>query len=677
MNSYLFRIVSVLSLFLVLSSSCIKEKDREKKGAESLSNGLYVVGPATGYTTPVAACAMTKGMNAATGTRREGMCEKYIVLQSGKEFYLQDVTNGTSVRYAASLTEASSGETTFFRGKVEVGEDGTMRIWETGLYHLILDFNRDGRLSETGGAQVALIPVSTFYILGDWGEGVFLPMSSSAPSNDGTTYSLDCDLSVGGSFHFATAKEDISLDSDGQVKVYSRFGDKLEHPVPGGKALPIQIGYNALALSFIMSAGELQKSFSASMDHTFDADSRAEAMKASVLNSPNTVDPVAVSGRCYYVSNEGKDTNDGLSPARPIKSLAKVNALQLNPGDVVLFRRGDMWRREKLDRSAMVYTKPGVTYSAYGIGEKPVLNGSPCNAAEEGVWRLTDVPNVYEYSLYIDTYTDVGAIVYDEKDSAVKRISSAGLPFKYTDLKKDLDFFHQDGKLFLCSTQGNPSDRFSDLEIAVFGHAFDAVDNVSIDNVNIRFIGSHGVGSKTTESLTVTNCEISWIGGSYLNAWADDPVRFGNAIEVYGGCKRYLVNHCWIYQCYDTGVTHQLARYEKAPCIMENITFSNNLIDYCTWSIEYYLHTEPGVDRMMRNVLYEGNICRMSGYGWGNQRIAYDNPAKHIKSWMTDNPAENFIIRNNIFFKGKDGIFQIYAAREAWYPQMINNIVIE
>ena len=677
MDRKLFHVSSLLLLFLVLFPACNKETDREKDAEEKLSNGLYIGGAATGYANPIAACAMTKGTNAATGSRREGMYEKYVVLQAGKDFYLQDVTNGSVVRYSAALEDASSGGAAFLRGALVTGADYAMKVERTGLYHVIMDLNRDGALDDAGGSQIVLIPVETFSILGDWGEDVFLPMSCGTLSNDGTTFSLECDLSSGGNFLFAYAREDTALDKDGKVKVYSRLGEKLEHPVPGGKALPVQIGNNALRLSFKMSSGEVQKSFSATLDYSFDVDTRAEAMKASVLNSPNTVDPASVGGRCYYVSNEGKDYYDGLSPSRPIKSLARVNSLNLNPGDAVLFRRGDVWRREKMDRSAMVYTKPGVTYSAYGSGQKPIFNGSPCNAAKEGTWRLTDVPNVYEYSLNIDFYTDVGAIVYDGKDSAVKRISSVSAPFYYTDLKKDLDFFHQGEKLFLCSTEGNPAERFSDLEINVFGHAFEAVDNVTIDNVCIRFVGSHGIGSQTTESLVVTNCEVSWIGGSYSNTWADDPVRYGNAIEVYGGCKRYLVSNCWIYQSYDTGVTHQFARWESAPCIMENVTFSRNLIDYCTWSIEYYLHTEPSVDRMMRNILYEGNICRMSGYGWGSQRIAYDSPAKHIKSWKTDNPSENFVIRNNILYKGKDGMLQIYAAREDWYPEMVNNIIIE
>ena len=674
----MFKNYIIIAVFSCLALSCSNVGGEELQPEEPLDNGLYIAGPATGYANPVSACAMSKGVNAATGTRREGMYEKYIVLSSDEDLWFLEVINDRQIRYSASLEEANSGDISFYRGTIGTEADDVMRVKDSGLYHVIFDLNRDGSLDGTGGPQIVLIPISTFYVQGETDEGLFAPMSVGNLSNDGTTFSLETDFYAGGKFRFAYAQEDINLDNEGKVKVNSSLGSDLKHPVPGGDYFPIQMGYNFICLEFKMTAGEVRNSFAASVAHSFDVDGRVESMKNSILNSPNTIDPSAVKGRCYYVSNEGDDSNDGLSPSRPIKSLAKVNSLALNAGDVILFRRGDTWRREKADRTPMISTKAGVTYSAYGTGQKPVLNGSPCDAAKVGTWNLTEVPNVYVYSLSIPVKTDVGAIVYDKTDSAVKRISSKSSPFKWTSLSKDLDFFHEeDGKIYLCSTGGNPSERFSNLEVCVFGHCFKAVENVTVDNLCIQFVGSHGIGSLTTESLVVTNCEIAWIGGSYLDPWADEPVRFGNAVEVYGGCKRYTVDNCWIYECYDTGVTHQYARSEKSPCVMENVTYSRNLIEKCTWSIEYYLHSEPSVERMMRNILFEGNVCLDAGYGWGKQRIAYDAPARHVKSWKTDNPAENFIIRNNIFYRSKDGMLQIDAARDEWLPEMINNIVME
>src|SRR5438093_2493380 len=42
----------------------------------------------------------------------------------------------------------------------------------------------------------------------------------------------------------------------------------------------------------------------------------------------------------YYVSPSGSDSADGTSPATAFKSIARVNALDLDPGDQVLFEGG-------------------------------------------------------------------------------------------------------------------------------------------------------------------------------------------------------------------------------------------------------------------------------------------------------------------------------------------------
>jgi len=398
-----------------------------------------------------------------------------------------------------------------------------------------------------------------------------------------------------------------------------------------------------------------------------DIPAMAETRRTAIVNSPNTIVPERYrAGKCYYVSASGDDRNDGLSADKPIRTLEKVNSLKLNSGDAVLFRRGDSWRRVTPDGSPMVVTRPGVTYSAYGEGPKPIIDGSPCNGAVEGQWTSTGKADVYVYSL--EFKGDVGAIVLDGEKAACK-------VFYPENLKNDLDYIQQDSRLYLRSTKGNPSRRFSDIEFNVFGHGFKAVDNVTIDNIKIRHIGSHAIGSLTTESLIVTNCEIGWIGGSFQKEVAGKPVRFGNGIEIYGGCGRYVIRNCWVYQCYDAGLTHQYSSYEKGPCLMENVTYSQNLVEDCTYSIEYFIQDSDSEERMMRNILMLDNICLRAGYGWGRQRPDKETPA-HIKSWTVNNPSENFIISDNVFSETTHAMLQINAGKESWKPKLRDNTII-
>ena len=65
----------------------------------------------------------------------------------------------------------------------------------------------------------------------------------------------------------------------------------------------------------------------------------------------------------YYVdSAAGDDAAAGTSPQAAWRSLAKVNAAELRPGDVVRFKRGGLWRGSLVPRSG----EPGapVTYTS-------------------------------------------------------------------------------------------------------------------------------------------------------------------------------------------------------------------------------------------------------------------------------------------------------------------------
>jgi hypothetical protein len=77
----------------------------------------------------------------------------------------------------------------------------------------------------------------------------------------------------------------------------------------------------------------------------------------------------------YYVSSSrGRDTNLGL-PGAPWQTIARVNRARLRPGDVVLFRRGDLWR-EILRPGSSGAEGNVIRFAAYGTGNKPTISGS-------------------------------------------------------------------------------------------------------------------------------------------------------------------------------------------------------------------------------------------------------------------------------------------------------------
>ena len=105
----------------------------------------------------------------------------------------------------------------------------------------------------------------------------------------------------------------------------------------------------------------------------------------------NRPDGLTIKGTTYYVSAAGDDTSDGLTPATAWKSLARVSDAELCAGDGVLFRRGDIFR-------GVLRTRAGVSYGAYGEGEKPRLYGWDRNLADETLWELQDAAHIKGWS---------------------------------------------------------------------------------------------------------------------------------------------------------------------------------------------------------------------------------------------------------------------------------------
>lgn len=416
---------------------------------------------------------------------------------------------------------------------------------------------------------------------------------------------------------------------------------------------------------------------------------KTELLKKSVLEAGN-MDISSFEGTVYYVSPEGSDSADGKSPGCAWKTIAKVNSAELSPGDAVLFCRGGEYRGK-------ISGRPGVTYSAYGSGEKPVINGSVRDYADPDMWIETELVNVYKLNSGIE---NVGIIAFDHSGKTGKTdeltgvrkvagIAYEGTVFKdESGLKEDLEFFSdiENKELYLYSSLGNPGSRFRSIEIGTGGNllAVGKSKNITVDNLHFVYGGSHGVGGsgglakynikgkyagiEGCSGLTVKNCIFAWIGGSSLiGATHVNTGRYGNAVEIYGSADGFTAENNWIYQIFDTGITHQYASFHAGNTVMQNIRYSRNLIEYCHWSIEFYNMPcsccEPGREkhsRITRNVLYEENIARMGGYGWGS--YGRETEATLFNSFrLSDNPDEtsNFVSENNIFFRCAGPLYRI------------------
>ncbi len=439
----------------------------------------------------------------------------------------------------------------------------------------------------------------------------------------------------------------------------------------------------------------------------------AEKRKNEILTLPDA----PTSGGCvYYVSADGDDGNDGRSEATPWKTLARVSSFDFTEGDEVRFRRGDIFR-------GFVKTRPSVKYCAYGEGEKPRLYGSEKNYADPALWEIYDSEK-HIWRLTEKTF-DCGTLVFNDGEAHSRKLipSYRGGRFvcRYDEEKEfiiseemteNLDVFckidsvltekpskgeefpipaldwESRGELYLRCDGGNPGEVFASIESLARRHMFFVGKNegVTIENLCIKYVGTHAISAGNTLNLRVEGCEIGWIGGAIQHYAGTDPnypegrrgsvTRYGNGVEIYGGCDNYTVKNCYIYQVYDAAITHQITTNGKKH-ELKNIKYIGNLVENCVYSIEYFLDENRGVDgSVIDGCLIEGNFLRLSGFGWGQQRHNTHTPA-HIKGWSYTNTARNFVIRNNIFDRAAYRMIHTVALDGASCPQMDGNTYIQ
>lgn len=443
-------------------------------------------------------------------------------------------------------------------------------------------------------------------------------------------------------------------------------------------------------------------------------DELAEKRKAEIRSA---ADNVTIKGTTYYVSNDGNDANDGKSPAAAWRTLARVSAAELAEGDGVRFRRGDLFR-------GSVQTRPGVTYAAYGTGEKPRLYGWDKSLADPALWELADA----EHHIWklTEPILDCGTLVFNGGEAHCRKLipsyrngrfvcrENEEIPFDMaTGMTQDLDLFcayderctdkpskgenfpipimdaQSLGALYLRCDRGNPAEVYREIE-AVPRRSMIAVGrnaNVTVDNLCIRYVGVHAIsGGGHVVGLHVSNCEIGWIGGTVQHYFGTDPnyvqgrrgtvTRFGNGVEIYGGCDDYVVENNYIYQVYDAGMTHQITTGGRTYT-MTRIRYRNNLVERCVYSIEYFLEKTGGdTESYIDDCEICGNFLRFAGYGWGQQRHNTYTPA-HIKGWSYENTATRYSVHDNIFDRGAYRLVHLVAKKAESCPEMYRNTYVQ
>ena len=245
--------------------------EEDKGGAPDFDNivldGFYVYGEAVGTTEIEAKFGMAAGLNEVTKEKRGGMYEKYVVLEAEKDFYLVLNEAGTTTNYGAALvdydvTEKPDNPTyegIVKRGELKTGADApAMRVDKTGLYHIVLDLNKEGDLLFPQ-IVVANVTWGVRGGLNGWGFTAFEDVEVNAQT---MTWTLtEQEIPAASVFKFAYGSGwKIQLDDAGNVKANTNLGEDC---VAGGADIKVAKGGKyTIKLTYTLAGGDIKNSYS-------------------------------------------------------------------------------------------------------------------------------------------------------------------------------------------------------------------------------------------------------------------------------------------------------------------------------------------------------------------------------------------------------------------------------
>jgi len=308
-------VMCALALAGVLFTGC--KKNEQKSYDDIVENGFFIVGDAVGIQdltdSRVVDAAMTPGTNEVTKSTRDGMYEKYVLLEGGKNFQFVKKEGNQKVYYGADLQakeiETDGTPANGFGGNL--AENVQMQVAESGMYHIIMDFNVNGDIP---AQEIILVPV-------EWAIcGGMNGWSSTVSNDNGAEYQAQTafftwnEVSIDANTEFKFRHGNCwkyQLDELGNVKAENSLGKDM---VSGGENIKVESsGVYTIKLSFKMAGGEIAKSFTMELNKTGEVGPKdpatfvAGVSGAGLINADGTqvtewADPVGSALAVYNAS---------------------------------------------------------------------------------------------------------------------------------------------------------------------------------------------------------------------------------------------------------------------------------------------------------------------------------------------------------------------------------------
>jgi hypothetical protein len=345
--------------------------------------------------------------------------------------------------------------------------------------------------------------------------------------------------------------------------------------------------------------------------------------------------PVSLFATNYYLDAEqGRDTNTGQTEQQAWQTLGKLYAVKFRPGDMILFKKGQIFRGSLRPQVNGVEGNP-ITFSCYGNAEALPQIGGICRLKAdlqpliELEWTQVK-PNIW----YLQQKTPRGLVAFMNPNRSVRRLWINGteqktfMPFDCLDVKNKenvynnnvykLDYIlrmmNEEQKWFFCGKEQTNDEQKG---LYIYSKTKPNLESIAVDNAfvesalgnnsafacflsknqfltfkNLDFVGkSTAFAIQNSQNITIQNCKIGKQTGFE-----------GLAIAV---CKNILIDnndfnpeHSLQYKhngSYEkrgfpsVGTQHAIKLEQQA----DNVTITNNKIQDWSHGCVYILSQKP------------------------------------------------------------------------------------
>ncbi|WP_316745952.1 right-handed parallel beta-helix repeat-containing protein [Pedobacter gandavensis] len=377
----------------------------------------------------------------------------------------------------------------------------------------------------------------------------------------------------------------------------------------------------------------------------------------------------------YYVdSHNGDDNHNGKSQKSAWKSLAKVNAQTLVPGDQVLFKRGGKWDGQLLPKGSGSKGK-SIVITAYGKGDLPAIaaNGQFKDAVLlKNISYITlenlDVSNL-DTTVKVQKTGPTGVRILSEDIGTITDIRLSNLYVH--DVNGDNKKGSKEGNGIFWETQGPKPSNIENLLI-------ENCRVVKVDRNGIRGNGTFGFRSNwfPNKNLIIRGCTLEDIGGDgiVIKAFDGSLVEHNKLFRIRNRAKDNAVG-IWPHSSDNTIIQFNEVAYTK------NLDWSNDGQSFdidgnCNNTIiqNNYSHDNDGGFMLVisdeisaRSTMTTNSIIR------NNLSINDGNKRKRLFNFAL--ATENTVVSGNVFYNsGLDSVKMELVDIEHGVPK---NVVFE